>query len=224
MSFFKKKVSIEDFCRNFYDNQIFNTIDGNDYYQIVLPQHITEKVELISNNVDKQKIIDELIALQIELLGLVCAHKFISGEIVVRQSFFTKNYLIKNEQAEIWNSMCDYNEIIDIATLDWLGTLGKVNFDFNYNMKKKLTAENIEYAKKLELTDNEVIKRINKQTWSENAWRQKFMLSSLACTFWSHLGLELNELDEKTTSFLSALPLRLYKESQQYLNKIKIKK
>lgn len=223
MSFFKKKVSIEDFCRNFYDNHIFNPTDGSDYYETILPQHIVEKVELISNNVDKQKIIDELIALQIELLGLVCTHKFISGETVIRQSFFTKNYLIKNDQAEIWNSMYDYNDIIDIATLDWLTTLGKVNINFNHNMRKDLIAKNIEYAKKLELTDDEVVERINKQTWSENAWRQKFMLSSLARTFWSHLGLELNKLDKKTTSFLSALPLRLYKESQQYLNKVKIK-
>ena len=95
MSFFKKKVSIEDFCRDFYDNHIFNPTEGDVYFRAVLPQHIIEKVELIFNNVDKQKIIDELIALQIELLGSVCTHKFISGETVIRQIFFTKNYLIE---------------------------------------------------------------------------------------------------------------------------------
>lgn len=224
MPFFKKKVSIEDFCLDFYDNNIFNPTAGSVYYSTTLPQHITEKVELIANNVDKQKIINELIALQIELLGLACTHKFISGEIVIHQNFFTKSYLIKNKKDKIWNAMDDYNDIIDIATLDWLTTLGKVNIVFNHNMRKDLVAKNIEDAKKLKLIDDELIERINKQTWSESAWRQKFMLSSLARTFWNHLGLELNELDEKTTSFLAVLPLRLYKESQQYLNKVKIKK
>jgi len=218
-----KKISIEDFCHDFYDNNIFNPTIGGVYYGSVLLQHIIEKVELISNNVDKQKIIDELIALQIELLGLFCTHKFISGEIVIRQNFFTKRYLIENGKTEIWNSMYDYNDIIDIATLDWLTTLGKVNIVFNHNMRKDLVAENIEDIKNLGLADDGVVKRINKRVWSENAWRQKFMLNSLARTFWIHLGLELNKLDEETISFLSALPNRLYKEAQQHLNKVKIK-
>ena len=29
MSFFKKKVSVEDFCRDFYDNQILNPKIGD---------------------------------------------------------------------------------------------------------------------------------------------------------------------------------------------------
>jgi len=218
-----KKISIEDFCHDFYDNNIFDPTIGGVYYGSVLLQHIIEKVELISNNVDKRKIIDELIALQIELLGLFCTHKFISGEIVIRQNFFTKNYLIENGKTEIWNSMYDYNDIIDIATLDWLTALGKVNIVFNHNMRKDLVAKNIEDIKNLGLADDGVVKRINKRIWSENAWRQKFMLNSLARTFWSHLGLELNKLDEETISFLSALPNRLYKEAQQHLNKVKIK-
>ncbi len=223
MSFFKKKVSIEDFCRDFYDNHIFSPTGESDYYGSILPQHITKKVELISSNVDKQKLIDQIIALQIELLGLVCTHKNISGETVIRQNFFTKSYLIENGKNEIWNSMYDYNDIIDIATLDWLTTLGKVNIVFNHNMRKDLVAKNIEDVKKIGLEDDEVVERINKRVWSENAWRQNFMQNSLGRTFWSHLGLELNKLDEKTSSFLAALPIRLYKEAQQYLNQVKIK-
>ncbi|PIY97113.1 MAG: hypothetical protein COY66_01240 [Candidatus Kerfeldbacteria bacterium CG_4_10_14_0_8_um_filter_42_10] len=223
MSFFKKKVSIEDFCQDFYDNHIFSSTDGKDYYSSILSQFITEKVELIAINVDKQKLINELIALQIELLGLACTHKYVSGEIVIHQNFFTKSYLIENGKNEIWNSMYDYNDIIDIATLDWLTTLGKVNIVFNHNMRKDLVEKNIEDVKKLGLKDDEVVERINKQVWSENAWRQNFMQNSLGRTFWSHLGLELNKLDEKTSSFLAALPIRLYKEAQQYLKQVKIK-
>lgn len=92
-----------------------------------------------------------------------------------------------------------------------------------YLFRKDLIAKNNEEAKKLGLTDDEVIERVNNQVWSESAWRQKFMLSSLARTFWSHLGLDLDKLDKKTTSFLASLPLRLYKEAQQYLNQVKVK-
>jgi len=174
MSFFKKKVSVEDFCRDFYDNQILNPKIGDmevgSAFSDVVIKEVVE-VDQTFNKVDKQKLANELIVIRFELFALAWTHKFISGENVVAQSAFTKKYLHEKGKDDIWSGMEPYNNMIDSVTLHWLTSQGKINLSFNYNMREDLTAKNIEVAEKLGIENDDSIARVNHRLWSENAWK-----------------------------------------------------
>jgi hypothetical protein len=228
MSFFSKKqeVSLEDFCRDFYENQILNPVvgkvDASNVYSDVVKKSIAEAYPEFAN-IDSQKLREELIILRFELFALAWTHKFVSGKLVVAQSAFTKRYLHEKGRNDIWNGMEHYNKIIDGATLHWLSNLGKMNLSFNYHMREDLTAKNIEDAKELGINIDESIERANNRLWSENAWKQKLLLGPLVVTFCNQLGLNPNELNEEAGFRLAAVIKGLYDGAQQSWDKVKIK-
>lgn len=226
MSFFKKKVSIEDFCRDFYDNQILNPKIGDmevgSAFSDVVIKEVVE-VDPTFNKVDKQKLANELIIIRFELFALAWAHKFISGENVVVQSAFTKKYLNEKGMDDIWSGMEPYNNMIDSVTLNWLTSQGKMNLSFNYNMREDLTAKNIEVAKKLGIENDDTIARVNHRLWSENAWKQKLMLGPLVFTFCEQLGIDANSLAEEAQFRLAVVIRGLYEGAQYSWKDVKIK-
>lgn len=122
MSFFSRKpeVSLEEFCRDFYENQILNPVIGgvdvgNTYLNQV--KKTVAEADPKFNKVDKEKLHKELTILRFELLALAWTHKFISGKNVIVQSAFTKRYLIRKKRDDIWKEMDEYSKMIDGATL-----------------------------------------------------------------------------------------------------------
>ena len=229
MSFFSKKqeVNLEDFCRSFYDTQILNPVVGGMSVGTVFPDLVTKEVSEADPtfaNINKQKLVEELIIIRFELFALAWTHKFISGKNVVAQSAFTKRYLHEKGRDNIWSGMEPYNKIIDGATLHWLTNLGKMNLSFNYNMRKDLTAKNIEVAKELGINVDESIERINNRLWSENAWKQKLLLGPLVFTFCNQIDLNANEVNEEAQFRLAAVIKGLYEGAQQSWDKVRIKK
>jgi len=226
MSFFKKKVSVEDFCRDFYDNQILNPKIGDmevgSAFSDVVIKEVVE-VDPTFNKVDKQKLANELIIIRFELFALAWTHKFISGENVVAQSAFTKKYLHEKGKNDIWSGMEPYNNMIDSVTLHWLTSQGKMNLSFNYNMREDLTAKNIEVAKKLGIENDDSIARVNHRLWSENAWKQKLMLGPLVFTFCEQLGIDANSLAEEAQFRLAVVIRGLYEGAQYSWKDVKIK-
>lgn len=226
MSFFKKKVSVEDFCRDFYDNQILNPKIGDmevgSAFSDVVIKEVVE-VDPTFNKVDKQQLANELIIIRFELFALAWTHKFISGENVVAQSAFTKKYLHEKGKNDIWSGMEPYNNMIDSVTLHWLTSQGKMNLSFNYNMREDLTAKNIEVAKKLGIENDDSIARVNHRLWSENAWRQKLMLGPLVFTFCEQLGINANSLAEEAQFRLAVVIRGLYEGAQYSWKDVKIK-
>lgn len=224
MSFFsrKQKISLEDFCRDFYDNQILNPIIKGVNFGTVLPDYVIDKIDPLFAHVDKQKLTEELMILRYELFALAWTHKFVSGKIVVAQSAFTKKYLNEKGGDGIWNGMEPYNKMIDSATLDWLTKLGKMNFGFNYNMRKDLTAKNIEDAKEMGIDIDESIERVNNRLWSEPAWKQKIIIGPLVGTFCDRLGLSPNELNKGVGFRLAVMFIGFYDGAQQSWGKVKI--
>ena len=83
MSFFsrKQKISLEDFCRDFYDNQLLNPIIKDVNFGTVLPDYVIDKIDPLFAHVDKQKLTKELMILRYELFALAWTHKFISGNV-----------------------------------------------------------------------------------------------------------------------------------------------
>lgn len=228
MSFFSRKqeIGLEDFCRDFYENQILNPVvakvDASNVYSNIVKKSIAE-VYLEFANIDSQKFREELIILRFELFALAWTHKFVSGKLVVAQSAFTKRYLHEKGRDDIWNGMEHYNKIIDGATLHWLSNLGKMNLSFNYHMREDLTAKNIDDAKELGINIDESIERANNRLWSENAWKQKLLLGPLVVTFCNQLGLNPSELNEEAGFRLAAVIKGLYDGAQQSWDKVKIK-
>ncbi|MDP2684834.1 MAG: hypothetical protein Q8P20_07410 [bacterium] len=226
MSFFKKKVSTENFCRDFYDNQILNPkigdIDVSSAFSDVVIKEVVE-VDPTFGKIDKQKLTNELIVIRFELFALAWTHKFISGENVVIQSAFTKKYLHEKGRDDIWNSMEPYNNMTDSVTLHWLTSQGKMNLSFNYNMRENLTTENLEIAKKLGFASDDSIVRVNHRLWSENAWKQKLLLGPLVFTFCEQIGIDANNLAEEAQFRLAVVIRGLYEGAQQSWSNVKIK-
>lgn len=221
----KKEVGLEEFCSDFYKNQILHPIigkvDAGDIYLEVVKKSIVE-VEPKFIDIDLQKLKKELIILRFELFALAWMHKFISGKIIVAQSAFTKLFLQENGSDYIWTGMEDYNRIIDGATLHWLSNLGKMNLSFNYNMREDLTAKNIKDANELGIND-ESIERANNRLWSENAWRQNIIIGPIVATFCSHLNLYPDDINKEALLRLSFVIRGLYDGAKQALDKVRIK-
>jgi hypothetical protein len=138
--FSRKKVNLEDFCRDFYDNQILNPTVVGVNFGTVLADYVINEIHSLFAHIDKQKLTEELMTLRFELFALAWAHKFISGKLVIVQSAFTKQYLNERGKNDIWNGMEPYNKMIHSATLNWLTSLGNRNLIFNHNMIKNLVA------------------------------------------------------------------------------------
>jgi hypothetical protein len=221
----KKEVNLEDFCRDFYDNQILNpmvgTVDASSIFVEVVKKTISEVYPKFAD-IDLQKLNEELIILRFELFALAWSHKFVSGEKVVSQSYFTKRYLHEKGRNDVWEGMESYNNMIDGATLHWLTSLGKANLGFNYRMREDLGAENIKFAKELGVDDNS-LGRVNHRLWSENAWRQKIILTALQSVFYKNLGINPDELNDEALFRMAAIIKGLYDGANDAIKEVKIK-
>ncbi len=229
MGFFKQQVNLEDFCRNFYDNPFFylleQKIDDMGGFAEFTKKAIVEADSKFAD-VDLQKLKDELTFLRFELFALAWTHKFISGKIVIAQSIFTKNYLKDKEMNDIWIGMNDYNESIHDATIHWLNGLGKINMPFNTRMMGALIDDNIKVAKEMGVIEAEAdaIKKVDNRLWSENAWRQKFILTYLQPTFYENLNVNSETLNDEALVLGAIIIKSLYDDAKLSLDNIKISK
>lgn len=114
----KPKVSIEEFCQKFYDDNIFNAYVGGDDINLSWWQNAYKSIIEVDKSfkaVDFNKFQDEMNALRMELLGLAWQVKFVLERYTIPQSFFTKLYLQKINKTEIWDIMGEYNHIIAMS-------------------------------------------------------------------------------------------------------------
>lgn len=222
----KQEVNLEDFCRDFYDNQILNPsvggVDAKDVLYSTIKTHVTE-VDPRFTGVDNKKLWNELTILRFELFALAWTHKFISGKPVLIQSDFTRRYLQEKSKEDLWNGMKSYNNAIDGATLHWLTNLGKVNLGFNYRMREDLTAKNVTEAKEFGIKNDDSIERANQRLWSENAWKQKMIIGVLVFTLCERLGIDLKELNEEAQFRLATVIYGFYEGARQSWENVKIK-
>ncbi|MBM3143186.1 MAG: zinc ribbon domain-containing protein [Chloroflexi bacterium] len=112
---YKSKSSIEGFCRQFYDSQIFNPIVGGinlteNYYETVF-KTIAE-VDHSFVRVDRTLFCREMTALRLELFCFAWGQKFKKDELAIPQIVFTKRYLEQTGRGNIWDDMAKYNHVI----------------------------------------------------------------------------------------------------------------
>lgn len=120
----KPKTSIEDFCRQFYDSEIFYVKtcdeDGASALWEKALNFVTEADPSLAK-VDRDLFRREMTALHMELFGMAWM-RYLWGEDMLwsedkflflqREVVFTKSYLEKNGYLDIWETMFAYNEAI----------------------------------------------------------------------------------------------------------------
>lgn len=154
MGLFSRKppVSAEEFCREFYESQVFNPrVAGEDIGQVFWQTVFNSVVEADESfkKIEPPKFQEEMTVLRMELFGLAWMHKFKREEFTIAQSIFTKRYLEEEGRSEIWDAMGEYNQAIaQSATMTESGKqmdaerIAKVNLA-RANMFYKWAAANI---------------------------------------------------------------------------------
>ena len=122
----KPKVGVEEFCRSFYDSQVFDPmkIGGIDVVKDWWETVFNSVVEADDSfkSIDFSNFQEEMTALRVELFGLVCLNRYKKEQFSIIQTLFTKRYLDEIERPQIWDIMGEYNQAIArSATLDETG-------------------------------------------------------------------------------------------------------
>jgi hypothetical protein len=111
----KPKLSTEECCRQFYDQNIFQaTVAGRDFWADFLDtisNYVAEADQSFSQ-IDPKVLRQEMTALRMELFGLAWLLRFKRHNLAVAQSFFTRDYLGQKRKIPIWEIMGEYNQAI----------------------------------------------------------------------------------------------------------------
>lgn len=111
----KPKIGIEEFCREFYNAQIFHPmIAGEDFSTFWLDTVFNSVVEADKSFtlIDKTMFIREMTALRLELFALAWRDRFRQEKNTIPQSVFTRRYLEEKEKFELWEIMGEYNQVV----------------------------------------------------------------------------------------------------------------
>ena len=111
----KPKVTIEEFCRQFYDTQIFNAnIGAGDAWRMFSNTALESVVEADRSfaAVDRARFQEELTAIRMELFALDWMRRFKREDLTVPQSLFTRRYLQEEGKLPIWDIMGEYSQAV----------------------------------------------------------------------------------------------------------------
>ena len=227
MSFFSKKQEVEigPYCQLFYENVILNCmVDGVDVNAQIFETLKNALATTDSNfaNIDSKKFNDEITALQFELYALAWLHQF-GDKLAVAQSVFTKNYLNKKDQNDIWEAMEPYNQAIARSTT--IGRTSEKAFDIAYLGHVNLTRADLFDQYHKEGFDDKCVARVLNRLFSEDAWKKGITAGLLLFALCDRLGfgkdfepskeahhrwfIEINDFYEKFRGSLSKVKIKL---------------
>jgi hypothetical protein len=146
---------------------------------------IVKKDKLFSS-VDRTVFRKEMLAVRMEIFALVLTHKIRKEEIVLNQSLFTKDYLSKINESELWDIMGEYNQAIARSMHDLVKgeRLSRANDEFIDNMRLGLFED---YVKKYRM-DKTCIARVCNRVGSEVAWEQHVIVNNLSARLASRVN------------------------------------
>jgi len=224
MSFFSKKQEVEigPYCQLFYENVILNCmVDVNAQIFETLKNALATTDSNFAN-IDSKKFNDEITALQFELYALAWLHQF-GDKLAVAQSVFTKNYLNKKDQNDIWEAMEPYNQAIARSTT--IGRTSEKAFDRAYLGHVNLTRADLFDQYHKEGFDDKCVARVLNRLFSEDAWKKGITAGLLLFALCDRLGfgkdfepskeahhrwfIEINDFYEKFRGSLSKVKIKL---------------
>lgn len=226
MAFFNKKqeVNLETVCRLFYENVILNCVVGGVDVNAVFFDALKNALIAVDRNfadIDSQKFIDEIIALQFELFALAWLHQ-LGDKLAVAQSTFTKNYLHENKRDDIWDAMEPYNQAI--ARSSTLGRTPKKAFDRVYLARVNKTRFDLADQYYEEGHDPRCVARAVNRLFADVAWKKGITAGLLLLAFCDRLGFDPNFQPSKEAHSQWFIEINdFYEKARKSLSKIKIK-
>lgn len=117
MSLFKRgpKVTTEEFCRGFYDGEVFAaTIGGADAWVLFCGAalDLVIRADPSFGMVDRHRFQKELTALRMEMFALAWMHRLGRADASLPQSIFTRAYLEERGDLPMWEAMGQYNQVV----------------------------------------------------------------------------------------------------------------
>ena len=225
----KPKYSIEEFCREFYDEDVFHKI-GKKYASSIngvellnVPAAFWEQFikglkesgdEL--NNLNEGVIHSELLALRLELFALAWSHTFKKDDYNLRQSIFTKQYLEDHGLATTWDDMTDYNSVV-AKSKRYTGDGEPISKWDSLKIDKALLDWFGVQADKG--YDPLCVARVANRMYVEMSKHNKIVLLFLTNKFNERLAIELSD---RGTEQLAQTLYALYDISKQHIQNVKI--
>jgi len=223
------KGNIEEFCKQFYDRNIFHApaIASTDaaslfcgtYYDTIV------KADPSFAWIDKTLFRREMDAIRLELFAFAWDLIFRDEKFKIPQSVFTRRYLEKENHPEYWDIMCEYNRAVaQSATMDkngkaMEGRQGQARITFvnsyrfgvfkEWNNKNKAlqdsSPKDFDYQ-------GECLGRVINRLCSDIDWADGVVKLALARTLASRLGYgHEKKLNTEAASTMMAIIFGLYK-------------
>lgn len=118
----KPRVSVEEVCRDFYDNGIFHSVIADGAIDVwasslgTIAKMVSEADSSFSL-IDREQFDQEMTAVRMEIFGLAWSRRFgRSTDSWIEQSLFTRKHLQENGRLEVWDTMGEYNQVVARST------------------------------------------------------------------------------------------------------------
>lgn len=114
----RREVSTQEFCRDYYDQNIFTAdLGGSDLWEVFCRSgyKMIAETDPQFKTVDFYAFASELRALRLEVFSTAWLHSF-KDKFAPYQSEFTKQYLRDRGVSEVWEQMEDYNQAVARST------------------------------------------------------------------------------------------------------------
>ncbi len=210
----KPKISLENFCQDFYDNYILNQVVEKVDLSSVFPEYVKKTIteaDGVFVNIDSQKFADEIVILRFELFALAWLHKY-RDRSAVAQSIFTRKYLNDKKRDDIWDAMEHYNQAIAHSV---------TATPFIIRMRMDLYDVYCEKG-----YDSKCVARVLNRMFSEKAWNIKNTSYFLILALCHRLGLGYGSKylgpNEKAQLELHVFIHGLYDGAKQSCEEVKI--
>jgi hypothetical protein len=213
--FFKTKKNTVDFSRDFYEQHLFSSkFDvGGTYAQVVHSNVCKADTEFARVQLSKLK--DEMLGLQLEMIGTAWTHKS-KENAAIATSEFTKRYLAHKERTDLWEIMGEYNQIVASSTTygskpDTPG--GRAHIAFTNSMRMDIFDGWIKKGH-----DEEAVARVVNRLMSETSWNKGITPVLLG----TRMMFRLNVESEAIAQSLAAIAFGFYQGAKESLDGVKL--
>lgn len=221
----KPEIGSEEFCRDFYDSNIFHAvIGGQDEYSSFLEFSFNHVVEADPSfaTVDRDLFRREVTALHMELFGLAWMHRLKQERFLLFETTFTKRYLEEQDHFDIWENMLAYNIAISKSVSEILRlTTGEQKFKLKAVLRNKSMMDF--FAKSVEAgADESCAARICNRMSTAEAWDSKITLKHITARCADRLKCNEN-LDPEALFRLSVIFYGFYNGAMEAIKSVKLK-
>ncbi len=217
----KPKIDIKEFCKKFYDSQIFRASIGGTNQALVFWDAAFDSVAEADRSfatIDRAIFRREMTALSIELFGLAWMHHLKWDKYTLPEIVFTKHYLEENGHLEIWDTMGTYNEVIGRPEIEsvtgkrtrkaWIVRLNKVRTDL--------------FAKWVEAgVEPDCASRVVNRIGSDVSWNRGITMQMLPSSLAARVGWDIN-LNSEALFRLAAIIYGLYNGAKEAIKSVSL--